>query len=197
MTLGSPWHIEEKAPLLARRPALGLSMTSDLIAGMHTLISARLKERVPSRYRSHVNQQLVDLLPLASNITYKSTSPRPRSNGPPDFVYPELYYAVIMTTTISVEPTMLTRSQKRRMAPCKFEGKKFVCETVGCGRGFTRAEHLQRHLLNHSTGAYTCNRCRAHFKRRDLLGKKLISSLICTTSLVSNDVAYTPFKATN
>jgi len=30
---------------------------------------------------------------------------------------------------------------------------------------------LQRHLLNHSTGEYTCDRCRAHFKRRDLLGK--------------------------
>lgn len=82
-----------------------------------------------------------------------------------------LYYAVIMTTTISVEPTMLTRSRKRRMSPCKIEGKKFVCESAGCGRSFTRAEHLQRHLLNHSTGAYTCNRCRAHFKRRDLLGK--------------------------
>ena len=44
MTLGSPWHIEKKASLLARRPALGLSMTSDLIAGMHTLISAGLRE---------------------------------------------------------------------------------------------------------------------------------------------------------
>jgi hypothetical protein len=46
-----------------------------------------------------------------------------------------------------------------------------VCDNDGCGRSFTRAEHLQRHLLNHSTGEYTCDRCRAHFKRRDLLGK--------------------------
>lgn len=132
-------------------------------------------------------------------MTYKTMSlrPRSRSSGPPNSVYPDLYNAVIMTTTDPAQSTMLTRSQKRRMAPCKIEGKKFVCQSVGCGRSFTRAEHLQRHLLNHSTGAYTCNRCRAHFKRRDLLGKKLISSLICTTSLVSNDVAYIPFKATN
>jgi hypothetical protein len=38
MTLGSPWHIEKMAPLLARRPALDLSMTSSTIAGMHTPI---------------------------------------------------------------------------------------------------------------------------------------------------------------
>jgi hypothetical protein len=30
-------------------------------------------------------------------------------------------------------------------------------------------------LLNHSTGEYTCDRCRAHFKRKDLLGKGAIS----------------------
>ena len=63
-----------------------------------------------------------------------------------------------------------TRGRKRRNLS-KNEGKKFVCTNDGCGRSFTRAEHLQRHLLNHSTGEYTCDRCRAHFKRRDLLGK--------------------------
>ena len=62
------------------------------------------------------------------------------------------------------------RGRKRRNLS-KNEGKKFVCTNDGCGRSFTRAEHLQRHLLNHSTGEYTCDRCRAHFKRRDLLGK--------------------------
>lgn len=49
--------------------------------------------------------------------------------------------------------------------------KKFVCRHDGCERSFTRAEHLQRHLLNHSSGDFTCGRCRAHFKRRDLLGE--------------------------
>jgi len=62
------------------------------------------------------------------------------------------------------------RGRKRRETG-KPEGKRFVCSNEGCGRSFTRAEHLQRHLLNHSTGEYTCERCRAHFKRRDLLGK--------------------------
>lgn len=49
--------------------------------------------------------------------------------------------------------------------------KKFACDFDGCGRAFTRSEHLQRHLLNHTAGESTCERCRAHFKRKDLLGK--------------------------
>lgn len=49
--------------------------------------------------------------------------------------------------------------------------KKFACAFDGCGRAFTRSEHLQRHLLNHTAGESTCERCRAHFKRKDLLGK--------------------------
>lgn len=49
--------------------------------------------------------------------------------------------------------------------------KKFACAFEGCGRAFTRSEHLQRHLLNHTAGESTCERCRAHFKRKDLLGK--------------------------
>ena len=69
----------------------------------------------------------------------------------------------------------MPRARKRRDAAGKNEGKKFSCQNDGCGRMFTRAEHLQRHLLNHSTGEHTCDRCRAHFKRRDLLGKDTIS----------------------
>jgi hypothetical protein len=72
----------------------------------------------------------------------------------------------------------MPRGRKRReVQTSKSEGKKFSCQQDGCGRTFTRAEHLQRHLLNHSTGEYTCDRCRAHFKRRDLLGKDTISFL--------------------
>ncbi|KAF2465101.1 uncharacterized protein BDR25DRAFT_380184 [Lindgomyces ingoldianus] len=51
--------------------------------------------------------------------------------------------------------------------------RRFTCEKEGCGRSFTRAEHLQRHLLNHSTGDHTCARCRAHFKRKDLLERHM------------------------
>ena len=62
MTPGSPWHIEKKAPLLARRHALDLGMTLETIADMHSPISAGLRERVPVRDGSHVSQRLVDLL---------------------------------------------------------------------------------------------------------------------------------------
>jgi hypothetical protein len=37
---------------------------------------------------------------------------------------------------------------------------------------------LKRHILNHSIGEHTCGRCRAHFKRKDLLGKNSFSLLI-------------------
>lgn len=75
-----------------------------------------------------------------------------------------------MASTTVESASSGARGRKRRNLS-KNEGKKFVCTNDGCGRSFTRAEHLQRHLLNHSTGEYTCDRCRAHFKRRDLLGK--------------------------
>ncbi|GME48857.1 uncharacterized protein LTHEOB_10743 [Neofusicoccum parvum] len=51
--------------------------------------------------------------------------------------------------------------------------KKFACAFEGCGRAFTRSEHLQRHLLNHTAGESTCERCRAHFKRKDLLERHM------------------------
>jgi hypothetical protein len=76
-----------------------------------------------------------------------------------------------MASVASDQSSTMPRGRKRRDVTGKIVGRKFACETAGCGRSFTRAEHLQRHLLNHSTGEHTCNRCRAHFKRRDLLGK--------------------------
>lgn len=82
-----------------------------------------------------------------------------------------------MTSTASATATIMPRGRKRKDAASKNDGRRFVCDNDGCGRSFTRAEHLQRHLLNHSTGEYTCDRCRAHFKRRDLLGKPSTISL--------------------
>ncbi|KAF2847601.1 hypothetical protein T440DRAFT_456029 [Plenodomus tracheiphilus IPT5] len=79
-----------------------------------------------------------------------------------------------MTSTAAPDhASAVPRGTKRREVGTKNEGKKFVCSHDGCGRAFTRAEHLQRHLLNHSTGEYTCGRCRAHFKRRDLLERHM------------------------
>lgn len=47
--------------------------------------------------------------------------------------------------------------------------KRFPCSYPGCNKRFTRAEHMHRHALNHTSGDYTCQECRAHFKRPDLL----------------------------
>jgi hypothetical protein len=53
--------------------------------------------------------------------------------------------------------------------------KSHVCKHDGCGKRFTRLEHLNRHALNHKEGDATCSRCRAHFKRPDLLGECVCS----------------------
>ncbi|KAI1152858.1 fungal-specific transcription factor domain-containing protein [Nemania diffusa] len=52
--------------------------------------------------------------------------------------------------------------------------KRFACNHPGCNKRFTRAEHVQRHALNHTAGQYTCLDCRAHFKRPDLLKRHMI-----------------------
>lgn len=51
--------------------------------------------------------------------------------------------------------------------------KRYACGFAGCDRAFTRQEHLSRHSQNHIGGDYTCERCRAHFRRQDLLGRHL------------------------
>ncbi|KAF2636576.1 hypothetical protein P280DRAFT_552757 [Massarina eburnea CBS 473.64] len=84
----------------------------------------------------------------------------------------------MMTSVVNVNMPMntagLARSRRRRKDAKQGNGeKRFVCQNEGCERSFTRAEHLQRHLLNHSTGDFTCRRCRAHFKRRDLLDRHM------------------------
>ncbi|RKF59641.1 putative krueppel c2h2-type zinc finger protein [Erysiphe neolycopersici] len=51
--------------------------------------------------------------------------------------------------------------------------KKFACSFSGCGKCFSRSEHLQRHALNHKDGDNTCLRCMTHFRRRDLLDRHM------------------------
>ncbi|POS85180.1 hypothetical protein EPUL_003991 [Erysiphe pulchra] len=51
--------------------------------------------------------------------------------------------------------------------------KKFTCSFSGCGKCFSRSEHLQRHALNHKDGDNTCLRCMTHFRRRDLLDRHM------------------------
>ncbi|CUS08835.1 unnamed protein product [Tuber aestivum] len=65
----------------------------------------------------------------------------------------------------------ITQSSSATPPPPKPKPRRFRCCYEGCGRGFTRAEHLQRHGLNHQPSPNTCERCCAHFARPDLLGK--------------------------
>ncbi|RKF63315.1 putative krueppel c2h2-type zinc finger protein [Golovinomyces cichoracearum] len=51
--------------------------------------------------------------------------------------------------------------------------KRFTCNFSGCGKCFSRSEHLHRHALNHKDGNNTCLRCMAHFRRRDLLDRHM------------------------
>ncbi|KZF25827.1 hypothetical protein L228DRAFT_84633 [Xylona heveae TC161] len=60
------------------------------------------------------------------------------------------------------------------MMPDQSSSKRYRCTFEGCGKSFSRPEHAQRHALNHSEGENTCLRCRAHFKRRDLLDRHMV-----------------------
>ncbi|KAI1799677.1 fungal-specific transcription factor domain-containing protein [Daldinia bambusicola] len=51
--------------------------------------------------------------------------------------------------------------------------RSFTCNYEGCGKSFSRSEHLHRHQKNHTDGDATCPRCRAHFKRQDLLERHI------------------------
>ncbi|KAH0429874.1 C2H2 finger domain transcription factor [Colletotrichum camelliae] len=53
------------------------------------------------------------------------------------------------------------------------EEKTFTCSHPGCSKRFTRAEHMQRHALNHQPGGLSCDLCSAHFKRPDLLKRHM------------------------
>lgn len=55
--------------------------------------------------------------------------------------------------------------------PAPQSDKSFECTHPGCSKKFTRSEHLQRHALNHLPGGSSCDICRAHFKRPDLLSE--------------------------
>ncbi|KAI0889502.1 fungal-specific transcription factor domain-containing protein [Annulohypoxylon maeteangense] len=62
---------------------------------------------------------------------------------------------------------------KRRVRDGDGTRRLFTCTQDGCGKSFSRSEHLHRHQKNHIDGDATCPRCRAHFKRQDLLERHM------------------------
>ncbi|RJE25464.1 hypothetical protein PHISCL_02220 [Aspergillus sclerotialis] len=66
---------------------------------------------------------------------------------------------------------MGNRSDPRGKVPST--DRSFECTHAGCNKRFTRAEHLQRHALNHQPGGDACPQCYAHFKRPDLLKRHM------------------------
>ncbi|KAK4182995.1 zinc finger protein zas1 [Podospora australis] len=54
--------------------------------------------------------------------------------------------------------------------PPAFAGKRFECNIPGCGRSFTRKEHLTRHAKSHSARPqYQCPLCGKRYARSDVL----------------------------
>ncbi|KAI0012442.1 fungal-specific transcription factor domain-containing protein [Xylariaceae sp. FL0662B] len=72
-----------------------------------------------------------------------------------------------MTRSAKMQPS------KRRSRDGEAARRRFTCTHEGCGRSFSRSEHLHRHQKNHTDGDATCPRCRAHFKRQDLLDRHM------------------------
>ncbi|KAM0723732.1 hypothetical protein Q7P37_000722 [Cladosporium fusiforme] len=69
------------------------------------------------------------------------------------------------------EPTDALHGVKRKRASREGLPKRFPCQHPGCDKRYSRAEHLQRHALNHSSNPlYRCRQdgCRQHFVRQDL-----------------------------
>ncbi|KAI1813397.1 fungal-specific transcription factor domain-containing protein [Poronia punctata] len=63
---------------------------------------------------------------------------------------------------------------KKRRRSRKGLDKKFECPTEGCGKSYSRAEHLHRHQLNHAPKQiYKCNfpDCNREFVRLDLCNR--------------------------
>lgn len=61
--------------------------------------------------------------------------------------------------------------KKRRRTAKPNADKKFECQWEGCGKSYSRAEHLYRHQLNHTPKTlYWCDfpGCTRHFVRQDL-----------------------------
>lgn len=53
-------------------------------------------------------------------------------------------------------------AKKRKRSRKVYSDKKFVCSHEGCGKSYSRAEHLYRHQLNRKSHPERHNRCNAN-----------------------------------
>ncbi|KAM5349671.1 hypothetical protein ACJ41O_006176 [Fusarium nematophilum] len=93
-----------------------------------------------------------------------------------DTVNGELTYAedeVKTGTMVSRRSTRSSDPSSNGRVQVPLGDRSFECTHPGCSKRFTRAEHLQRHALNHQPGGSACPKCRAHFKRPDLLKRHM------------------------
>ncbi|TGZ80630.1 hypothetical protein EX30DRAFT_364305 [Ascodesmis nigricans] len=87
-----------------------------------------------------------------------STTPASPTNGHDAAALPET-------------PTLLST---QRVSRAKKGKRVHACKQQGCGKIFTRAEHLRRHQLNHSANVhYKCDMCDKTFVRQDLLSRHI------------------------
>lgn len=92
--------------------------------------------------------------------------------------------------TASRSSSVSSAASPTSAAPPAALKKKFPCAFPGCGKSFSRSEHLHRHALNHQDGNNTCQRCSAHFRRRDLLGM-LLSCVFGKVDIQQCTLSYT------
>ena len=58
-------------------------------------------------------------------------------------------------------------AKSRRLLLDEMEHRQYRCQTNGCGRSFTRKEHLTRHERSHNAAnLHTCHVCHRKFNRR-------------------------------
>ncbi|KAI5848763.1 hypothetical protein DFP73DRAFT_525030 [Morchella snyderi] len=95
----------------------------------------------------------------------------PPTSHPPVHLSPPQYSRVFGSAKL---PSSVYKMAERMQSIFKQRPpRKFFCEFQNCGKSFTRAEHLQRHELNHRDSPNTCARCSAHFARPDLLERHM------------------------
>ncbi|KAF1737899.1 Zinc finger protein klf1 [Beauveria bassiana] len=83
-------------------------------------------------------------------------------------------------------------AKKRKRKSRKGLEKRFICEIDACGKVYSRAEHLQRHQLNHNSPQTFCceyPNCSRTFVRPDLLKRHLDRHVAKETQMAETNTA--------